>query len=74
MVIELTNGSVIEIRVGSRFESLRGLKADCIIAEPTRIFNQDFINDLFYINAHSNRRQTVLLNQVDLFNGQPINI
>ena len=74
MVIELTNGSVIEIRVGSRFESLRGLKADCIIAEPTRIFNQEFINDLFYINAHSNRRQTVLLNQVDLFNGQSINI
>ena len=54
--------------------SMIGLRADCIIVEPIRIFNQDFINDLFYINAHSNRRQTVLLNQVDLFNGQPINI
>ena len=71
--INFINGSQIKVVSGNTI-SMIGLRADCIIVEPIRIFNQDFINDLFYINAHSNRRQTVLLNQVDLFNGQPINI
>ena len=71
--INFINGSQIKVISGNTI-SMIGLRADCIIVEPIRIFNQDFINDLFYINAHSNRRQTVLLNQVDLFNGQPINI
>lgn len=72
--IHLVNGSRIIFRSAHRLNSIRGLRVDCIILEPLRSFSPDVVDNIRIFNANSPIRQTVILNQTDFINGQPINI
>lgn len=71
---ELINGSRISIKVSNKMDSLRGVRSDCTIIEPSRVFDKELIDYINIFNTHSKIRQTVVLNQVDSLGGQPLNI
>lgn len=73
-IIDLINGSRIAFRSAHSLDNLRGCRFDCIIIEPLRSFSPDVINNIQIFNINSPIRQTVILNQTDFMNGQPINI
>nr|DAU23717.1 MAG TPA: Terminase [Caudoviricetes sp.] len=71
--IEFLNGSRINI-IGRNIEHFRGAAVDCLIIDGKRYLSKDELDCSICCTLHKNDTQVVILDQVDLMNGQPINI
>lgn len=72
--IELINGSRISLFSFRQADSLRGIAADCLIIDGRRYISDYEFQCAMCCTLHKDDTQVVILDQVDLINGQPINI
>lgn len=73
-VINLLNGSRILIVNSNTTESQRGACVDCLVVDGVRCFSRETLDTAICCTLHKKSRQVVLLDQVDLIGGQPINM
>lgn len=71
--IEFLNGSIINV-VNSQCENMRGAAIDCLIIDGREHMSDDSFHCAIACTLHKDDTQIIILYQVDLINGQPINI
>lgn len=71
--IEFLNGSRIDI-IGRNIEHFRGAAVDCLIIDGKRYLSKDELDCSICCTLHKDDTQIVMFDQIDLIDGQPINI